>query len=411
VRPSLVSWLKDLKAAEGTPIRGGNYWTAVAGATAVDDSGLVLLCPKSNVQNVFVDFAEYVTVVGNGQYLAPKPKKEMEIPKEQVEMSNVGKVRKGREGDTCQTVRITIPEHMSTCSSIVSLAQSQFADGIRGDPAANPFDRRAPRRLIHCNALSASSLLFDENVNAETESLPDDITILSDRLNNHKYVKGSFLGRAELRQNPLTNAYREINGAADGYPGWTVDRYADWLFVQHDEKEYKGPLPSIHDGKTTGVYYLPANPNRGAMGANSDIRPTLLEGQPAPEIIPVLENGITYHVSLDRDLSTGIFLDQRLHRSWISRNCNEDTHVLNCFAHCGAFSVAAATAGASTVSLDLNKKWLDRVQPQLEANGVEFDGKHDCIYGDCKYHPRKPIRFVLNFAHPPHVDFVFSHAL
>ena len=55
---------------------------AVAGATAVDDSGLVLLCPKSNVQNVFLDFAEYVTVIGNGQYLAPKPKKEMEITKD-----------------------------------------------------------------------------------------------------------------------------------------------------------------------------------------------------------------------------------------------------------------------------------------------------------------------------------------
>ncbi len=49
--------------------------------------------PKTNVQNVFVDFAEYVTVIGNGQYLAPKPKKETEIPKDQVEMSIVGKVR------------------------------------------------------------------------------------------------------------------------------------------------------------------------------------------------------------------------------------------------------------------------------------------------------------------------------
>ena len=49
-----------------------------------------------------------------------------------------------------------------------------------------------------------------------------------------------------------------------------------------------------------------------------------------------------------------------------------------------AFSVAAASAGASTVSLDLDKKWLDRIEPQLLANGVDFDDKHDCIYGDCK---------------------------
>jgi hypothetical protein len=364
-RPSVVSWLKQYKSKEGIPIKGGNFWTAAAGATEVDDSGLVLICPKSSVKNVFVDLAEYVAVVGNGSFLRPISKKDSMIPKEVVNLQIVSKVRKGRDRDTCQTVRFAIPEYTSTCSSIIDHAQSQFDDGIRGDPAANPFDRRSPRRLIHCAAMSVSSLVHDDNVQAETESVPDDIAILSDRLNNHAFYKGSFLGRASLRKNPLTTAYREINGAADGFPGWTVDRYGDWLFVQHDEKEYKGPLPSIHDGKTAGVYYLPSNPNRSSMGSTTNIRPTLLEGRPAPEVIPVLENGVTYHVSLDKDLSTGMFLDQRLNRAWLTRNCNKDTHVLNCFAHCGAFSIAAATAGASTVSLDLNKKWLDRVQPQV----------------------------------------------
>lgn len=387
-RPSVVAWLKERKAEEGTPIRGGKYWTAVAGATEVDDSGLVLLCPKSNVDNVFVDFAEYVTVVGNGQFLAPLKKQQQQqqssIPDEAVSMRATSRVRKGREGDSCQTVHVTVQEHVSTCSSITSHVQDQFDDGIRGDPGANPFDRRAPRRLIHCKRLVVSSLVFDDDIQGDIESLPDDIAILSERLNHHKYVRGSFLGRSSLRDNPLTTAYREINGAADGFPGWTVDRYDKWLFVQHDTKEYKGPLPSIHDGNTAGVYYLPANPDRSAMGSEGKVRPTLLEGQKAPDIIPILENGVTYHVSLDKDLSTGIFLDQRPHRAWLTRNCNENTHVLNCFAHCGAFSIAAANAGASTVSLDLNQKWLNRVQTQLEANGIEFNERHDCIYGDCK---------------------------
>ncbi|CAJ1946304.1 unnamed protein product [Cylindrotheca closterium] len=382
-RPSVVNWLKELKAESGQPIRGGKFWTAAAGATEVDDSGVVLLCPKSNVGNVFVDTAEYAAVVGNGGYFRQISKADSSIPGEDIDIQLVSKVRKGREGDTCQTVRFEIPEHKSTCANIIEHAQSKFNDGIRGDPAANPFDRRSPRRLIHCFSLSASSLISDEDVMVETETMPDDIAILSDRLNNHDFKKGSFLGRTSLRENPLTNAYREINGAADGFPGWTVDRYDEWLLVAHDEKEYKGPLPSIHDGKTAGVYYIPSNQDRSAMGSSTLVRPKLLEGKPAPEIVSVKENGVTYHVSLDKDLSTGIFLDQRPHRAWLTRNCNEDTHVLNCFAHCGAFSIAAATAGASTVSLDLSKKWLDRVPAQLEANGIEFDERHDCIYGDC----------------------------
>jgi 23S rRNA (cytosine1962-C5)-methyltransferase len=79
-----------------------------------------------------------------------------------------------------------------------------------------------------------------------------------------------------------------------------------------------------------------------------------------------------------------MYLDQRLHRAWLTCNCNKNAHVLNCFAHCGAFSIVAATAGAPAISLDLNKKWLDhQVQPQLEANGIEFEERHDCIFGDC----------------------------
>jgi hypothetical protein len=193
-RPSIVSWLKDLKASEGTPIRGVKYWTAVAGAIEANDSGLVLLCHKSNVQRIFVDYAEYVTVVGNGELLAPTPKKsDAEIPKELVELNIVSKVRKGHKGNTCQTVRVTMPELKSTCSSIVSHVQAQFAEGIRGDPAANPFDRRASTLTIDPLQLSASSLSFDEDVRADTDLL-DDIAILSDRLNKHEYMKGSFLG-------------------------------------------------------------------------------------------------------------------------------------------------------------------------------------------------------------------------
>lgn len=381
-RPSIVAWLKALKADEGTPIKGGKYWTAVAGATNVDDSGLVVICPKDLVENMYVDFAKYVTIVGNGKQLAPKSKtKDDGIPNENMQLEIIAKLRKGRLEDVVMAIGVAFTEKFSTCSSVVQPCQAQFQDGIRGDPSANPFDRRAPRRLIHCDAISISSLVHDENAQVETEYWPDDIACLAERRNSHEFIEGSFLGRASLSENPLTTAFREINGASDGFDGWTVDRYDKWLFVQHDSKSPRGPLPSIHDGNTVGVYYLTSNSNRGAMG-REEVRPKLLEGRPAPEILTVLENGVTYHVVLDKDLSTGIFLDQRPQRAWLTRNCNANTRVLNTFAHCGAFSVAAASAGASTVSLDLNSKWLDRIKPQMEANGIDF-ARHDTIFGDC----------------------------
>jgi len=389
-RPSVVSWLKELKAEEGTPIRGGKFWTAVAGAVEIDDSGLLLLCPKDKVDNLYVDYAKYVAIVGNGKFLAPKGKKQSagrstaSLAESKIDI--VAKLRKGRDDDMVLTTEVSIPDGASTSNDVVQICQRQFLDGVRGDPGANPFDRRANRRLVHCSSLSVSSLSHDDVVESEVAS-PDDIKILSDRRNNHEYSLGSFLGRRSLAENVHTTAYREVNGAADGFPGWLVDRYDRWLFVQHDEEYERGPLPSLHDGNTAGVYYFSTERDRSVTGAKKGIKPMLMEGQPAPETIPIKENGITYHVNFD-DLSTGIFLDQRSQRAWLSRFCTRETKVLNCFAHCGAFSIAAATAGAETVSLDLDKKWLDRVGPQLKANGVDdSDGRHDCIYGDCKCYP------------------------
>jgi 23S rRNA (cytosine1962-C5)-methyltransferase len=394
-RPSVVAWLKETKARLGTPIRGGNVWTAVAGAVDVDDSGLVLLCPKVNAHQCVVEYAEYLAVVGNGGYVDPAAKKTMAAKKslsmEPPQLEIISKLRKGRGEDVVQTVSVVVAERESTCASVRDACQTLVVNGIRGDAAASPLDRRAPRRLIHCQSMSVSSLIHDDSVTAQTTAadddhhhhhLPDDIAVWSERRNHLTYHKGSFLGRAALRKDASTTAYREINGAADGFPGWTVDRYGEWLLVTHDPKQPKGPLPSIHDGYTAGVYYLESSPDRSTM-AETDIRPRLLEGRPAPDMFPILENGVTYLVSIHRDLSTGLFLDQRPQRAWLTRHCTRETRILNCFAHTGAFSVAAAVAGASTVSLDLSKKWLDRLPLQLEANGIAFDERHDCVYGDC----------------------------
>eukprot|EP00571_Detonula_confervacea_P000436 CAMPEP_0172313562 /NCGR_PEP_ID=MMETSP1058-20130122/20446_1 /TAXON_ID=83371 /ORGANISM="Detonula confervacea, Strain CCMP 353" /LENGTH=949 /DNA_ID=CAMNT_0013027225 /DNA_START=52 /DNA_END=2898 /DNA_ORIENTATION=- len=400
-RPSLVNWLKQLKAAEGTPIKGGKNWVATAGATDIDDSGLVLLCPRDRTDAVHVDRCGYVAVVGNGKKLVSRSKLFKSAAKgsggevfddstAQIEISS--RLKRGRDVDPVLTVSVNFPDGASTCAHAVLLCQDKFGDGVRGDALGDPFDRRSSRRLVHCESMAVTSLvnLDDEQaVVIEECDLPDDVANYANR-REAVFSHGSFLGRqGGLAQNGLTNAYREINGAADGFPGWIVDRYDKWLFVQQAEEGPmtmdRGPIPSLHDGRTSGVYYLPTKADRSVMGTTEKVKPTLLEGQETPsEFIPVMENGINYQVHLGDSFSTGIFLDQRLQRAWLAELCNEETRVLNCFAHTGAFSVAAATAGAKTVSLDLDKKWLDRVRPQMEANGImEWEGQHDCIYGDC----------------------------
>jgi 23S rRNA (cytosine1962-C5)-methyltransferase len=414
-RPSITNWLKELKASEGTSVRGGKHWVALSGATDIDDSGLVLLCPRDRTNAIHVDCCTYITVIGNGKTMSSRTRLIKSIKSSSLagvescdeSISNLdilSRIRTGRIDDPILTCRVTLSDGTSTSNHAVLLCQDQVGDGIRGDATGDPLDRRSWRRLVHCASMTVSSLvnLDDEPISVGGEEgipLPDDISNYVNRRDGSMYVRGSFLGRqVGLSNNQLTNSYREINGAADGYPGWYVDRYDKWLFVQQEVEEdnnyyneqslaimmkKRGPLPSLHDGYTAGVYYLPIQADRSIMGSERQ-KPILLEGMAAPEFIPVIENGVKYIVNLGDSFSTGIFLDQRHQRAYLTEICNKDARVLNCFAHTGAFSVAAAVSGAKTVSLDLDKKWLDRVRPQMELNGIlEWEGQHDVIYGDC----------------------------
>ena len=151
---------------------------------------------------------------------------------------------------------------------------------------------------------------------------------------------------------PNTTCYRLLHGEGDGVPGWYVDRYDDWVWVHQDREAGRGPIPSAK-----GVYLIHGHRDR-SRGAQT--RPELIRGRPAPEELIVLEHGVKYAVQLGSQLSTGMFLDQRPQRAWLTRNA-AGLHILNTFAHAGAFSIAAATAGATTVSIDL--KALGRTHP------------------------------------------------
>jgi 23S rRNA (cytosine1962-C5)-methyltransferase len=87
-----------------------------------------------------------------------------------------------------------------------------------------------------------------------------------------------------------------------------------------------------------------------------------------------------------------LFLDQRDNRRRLLSNYfgpefapfGEGLHgktILNCFAYTCGFSVCAALAGASTVSLDLSRKYLDWGKRNFAANNLD-PSAHDFIFGD-----------------------------
>ena len=224
--------------------------------------------------------------------------------------------------------------------------------------------------------------------------------------------------RLALRQSlfdpALTNAFRLIHGAADGWPGWYVDRLGPFLLSQSSDT--LKPRQSNHlqqlmrdlTPPVTGVYHkVLSRQVRQITPAESS--PQLVLGEAAPGEFQITENGVCFQLSFNEGYSVGLFLDQRdnrrrflnhhvaagfplFARSGSLRPGTGQTvlragpearapEVLNVFAYTCGFSVCAACAGARTTSLDLSKKYLEWGRRNFALNGFASDG-HDFIYGD-----------------------------
>jgi len=105
---------------------------------------------------------------------------------------------------------------------------------------------------------------------------------------------------------------------------------------------------------------------------NADrIAPELLDGEPGlPLETVVRENGIRYGLDFAAGYSAGLFIDQRANRAVVRRPAIR--RLLNTFAYTCSFSVAAALAGAETVSIDLSKKSLDRGRANFALNSIDL---------------------------------------
>jgi 23S rRNA (cytosine1962-C5)-methyltransferase len=204
-----------------------------------------------------------------------------------------------------------------------------------------------------------------------------------------KRIKSAVKLRRDHADLGDTDAYRLINGEGDGMPGLTVDRYGDYLMVQAYCSSW-----NIHQKLVTqvlqellepiGIYEKSRPQKTRELEAVSDSKQygRLLAGTPAPNLLEVRENGLTFRVSLEKGLNTGLFLDQRRNRLDLMAR-SKGKRVLNLFAYTGAFSVAAASAGASVVtSVDASPGYTEWARTNFEINRLN-PKRHEFIVGDC----------------------------
>jgi 23S rRNA (cytosine1962-C5)-methyltransferase len=101
--------------------------------------------------------------------------------------------------------------------------------------------------------------------------------------------------------------------------------------------------------------------------------PVLLSGDAESSPLETVgESGLLYELDFSASYSPGLFPDQRLNRFFLKER--KPRRVLNTFAYTCAFSVAAASVGAETLSVDVSKSSLQRGRRNFELNQIPADG-------------------------------------
>jgi len=239
---------------------------------------------------------------------------------------------------------------------------------------------------------------------------------------------GNALLAAIARRKPLlsqsrTDALRIFSGAGDGIDGVFIDIYGPGCVINLYEGRTPRGVESVAATEALrylsplavrSVYLKPFAKDRSKMGG--DLPPVVTDPTPAagetlPESILIREHDWKLEIRLYDGLSTGLFLDQRENRRFVAdwvkdraRASGKPPAVLNTFAYTCAFSVAAATAGAITASVDVSGRYLDWGKRNFEHNSLD-PALHRFAKMDTfeffGYAKRKGLKFDLIILDPP----------
>lgn len=170
-----------------------------------------------------------------------------------------------------------------------------------------------------------------------------------------------------------TDAYRLVHGEGDGLPGLVVDRYAGVLVAQfatkpvHARRERLAALLLAASGAATVV--ARASGREEEEGIAPEEIP-FAGGDPAPESVAVVEEGLRLEVDVRRGQKTGHFLDQRENRVLVA-DVARGGRVLDLYAGTGGFALHALERGAAAaVAVDSSAAALASARATAERNGL-----------------------------------------
>lgn len=260
--------------------------------------------------------------------------------------------------------------HLWVFSNEVDVRRSPLTDFTPGEAAGL---RDAEGRALGTAYVNPASLIAARVVSRRPDEALD-----ADLL--RRRLADALALRERLFDAPF---YRLCHGEGDFLPGLVADRYGDILCVQLTTAGMDARRDDLLEilrelCRPSAVLFRNDAPARALEGLALGVEAV----GPVPDEIAVCENGARCFVPLAEGQKTGWFYDQRLNRRHAAGLVTgKECRVLDAFCYAGGFGVAAARAGAASVTfLDASSQALSFAARNLRSNAP--DCEYETVPGD-----------------------------
>lgn len=178
------------------------------------------------------------------------------------------------------------------------------------------------------------------------------------------------------------NPGRVVWSESDGLPGVIIDRYGSHLVLQTltlamDQRKHLIVDALQQLFSPDSIVERNDVPVRKAEGL--PLVAGLLSGQ-FPEILETEVGGSRFQIDLQSGQKTGFYLDQIDNYAEVARLA-AGRRVLDCFANQGAFAIACARGGASTLTaVESNESLTRSIERNARLNGVQIDARNENVF-------------------------------
>lgn len=185
-------------------------------------------------------------------------------------------------------------------------------------------------------------------------------------------LESAFAKRAPLYDK--TEAFRIVNGAPDGFPGMTLDKFGDRYQIQFFGEDLLRNRRDIADAvaQKFAPVCLVVKERLSRSGKSLENPPMeVAVGRPEDSVGVVREGSAQFHVDLLDTVNPGLFLDMRAIRLEMGERAT-GRRMLNLFSYTCAFSVHGRLGGAEiSTNADISAKILDKGRENYALNGLE----------------------------------------